>query len=150
MMQFVHHKKILLVLVVFVVLNFTNCSKDDTEKLTDGIWSLVKVDGINIELFYHTLTGGSITLVDLTLDFEEDGDFVYTYSYINTFSTDITEAKIYGAWEWETADEKNLILTEDDDYVQKFEVKELTKSKLILDGFRDITSSDWEMEFEKF
>ncbi len=143
-MQFLQKRRVLLVLSAFVAINFTNCSKDDTEKLTDGVWSLAKINDTDIEVFYSTLTGGAITSAEVTLDFEEDGDYTYSYTYVDE---GITEVDVYnGTWEWETADEETLVLTEDDGYVQKFEVKELTKSKMILNS---TTSNNWEMEFEK-
>ncbi len=150
-MQFLQKRRVLLVLSAFVAINFTNCSKDDTEKLTDGPWTLKKINNLDATTFLAALSFGTLSDADFTMEFEEDGDFINAVIY--TYTDGTTDSDTYtGTWEWEDTDEDVLVVSSDG-YTQRFEVQELTKSKLILNqdsfGTPDDPSDDWEMEFER-
>ncbi len=149
-MENLPNKKALLTLSAFVVINCTSCSKDATDKLTDGTWNLVRYNNQSIA---ELEAEQGISDFVYTFEFEEDGHFNVLYSYTDDGDLETYNYSLF--WEWVDEDNTQIAFREspNDEDVSIIYVNELTKSKLDIrldaEGTPNDVSDDWEMEFER-
>ncbi len=110
----------MLAVALVIFLNMTSCStyddgpafslKTKKSRLTNGEWEVVKIDDERTD-------------TDITMEFEEDGDFNLTLEY-SFYGYDIS-ADYDGEWEWADGKE-NIKIDYDDGDDTEFHVTRLT------------------------
>ena len=118
-----------------VVFNFTSCKYEDGPSISlrtkksrlTGEWEAKWLDGTAID-------DGSVIL-----EFEKDGDFVYTASY--SYYGYSSSYSYKGEWNWE--DDKQSVEIEIDGEKIEWEITRLTNKEL---EFEDEDNNKWELE----
>lgn len=137
------YTSLFMVASVVTILNFSSCSGDEKEgeeavysiASIHGEWEVVKMQGM-------VISEGEYSYYSAEFEFEEDGDFEFQYGY--TYDEETTWYTYKGEWEWEK-ENTNLNISFDGE-TRKFEIKELTDTKL---NMIDDEGEEWELVRDK-
>jgi hypothetical protein len=136
-MKIIKNPGIVAIATAVVIFNFTSCKYEDGPNISlrskkarlTGEWEVKYIGG----------TGMSSNDMEITLEFDKDGDleFNQTYSYYGSSYTNSQK----GEWEWEDG-KKSLEITLDRNK-QEWEITRLTNKEF---EFEDEDNNKWELE----
>jgi hypothetical protein len=136
-MKIIKNPGIVAIATAVVIFNFTSCKYEDGPNISlrskkarlTGEWEVKYIGG----------TGMSSNDMEITLEFDKDGDleFNQTYSYYGSSYTNSQK----GEWEWEDG-KKSLEITLDRNK-QEWEITRLTNKEF---EFEDENNDKWELE----
>jgi hypothetical protein len=136
-MKIIKNPSIVAIATAVVIFNFTSCKYEDGPNISlrskkarlTGEWEVKFIDGAG-------MIGNDM---EITLEFDKDGDLEVNQTYSDYGSSYTYSQK--GEWEWE--DGKEIVEIVIDGSVEDFEIKQLTNKEMILE---DESNQEWEFE----